>query len=174
MKTLWRAGAIAWSLVLASGGPMLAAPAIEAHAFRLRPGQDLLEGLLTEARSRVMRAGCVLSAVGSLRHVRVRFADRPEPTDLEGPFEIVSCSGTVTREGAHVHLAVVDGEGRTFGGHLVPGNPVFTTAEIVLGELPGVVFTRESDVVTGYRELVVSPRSPSGASASPPPRGTVP
>ena len=79
-----------------------------------------------------MRAGCVLSAVGSLRHVRVRFADRPEPTDLEGPFKIV------------------------------------------LGELPGVVFTRESDVITGYRELVVSPRSPSGASASLPPRGTVP
>ncbi len=166
MKSLWRSGAIACGLGLASVAPVLAAPGLEAHAFRLRPGQDLLEGLVAEARLRDLRAGCVLSAVGSVRHLRLRFADRPEPTDLEGSFEIVSLSGTVTREGAHVHLAVSDAEGRTLGGHLVPGNPVHTTAEIVLGELPGVAFSREPDPTTTYRELVVTPRSPSGQAAS--------
>ena len=50
MTTLWRAGAIACGLGLASVAPVLAVPGLEAHAFRLRPGQDLLEGLVAEAR----------------------------------------------------------------------------------------------------------------------------
>ena len=32
---------------------------------------------------------------------------------------------------------------------------VFTTAEIVIGELPNVTFRREMDEDTGYRELQV-------------------
>ena len=34
---------------------------------------------------------------------------------------------------------------------------VFTTAEIVIGQLPGVVFKREMDSSTGYKELEVTP-----------------
>ncbi len=153
--------------VLAGAAPAASAvtgSALEAHAFRLRPGEDLLGGILAQARALELRAGCVLTAVGSIRHLRLRFADQPGPTELEGRFEIVSLSGTVTRDVAHLHLAVSDGEGRTLGGHLVPGNPVYTTAEIVLGELPGTVFSRETDPVTSYRELIVAPRALEGRS----------
>ena len=42
-----------------------------------------------------------------------------------------------------------------FGGHLLPGCVVNTTAEIVLAELPDTVFTRERDEATGYEELAI-------------------
>jgi predicted DNA-binding protein with PD1-like motif len=54
-----------------------------------------------------------------------------------------------------LHLAFSDSTGRTIGGHLLDGCRVYTTAEIVLGELPGLVFAREKDPTYGYQELVV-------------------
>ena len=45
-----------------------------------------------------------------------------------------------------------------FGGHLLPGCVVNTTAEIVLAEIPDRAFTRQPDSETGYDELVITPR----------------
>ena len=47
-------------------------------------------------------------------------------------------------------LAVADSTGRTIGGHLLDGCRVYTTAEIVLGELPQLEFRREADATFGY------------------------
>ena len=43
------------------------------------------------------------------------------------------------------------------GGHCKGAAPVRTTAEVVLGVLPGVRFERAHDEATGYKELRVSP-----------------
>jgi len=49
---------------------------------------------------------------------------------------------------------VADAQGRVIGGHVMPGCIVRTTAEVVLGLLPGWEFRRQSDTATGYLELV--------------------
>ena len=105
-------------------------------------------------------AASVLSVVGSLNHATLRFANQPEATRVDGPLEILSLSGTLSKHGAHLHLSVADGDGKMTGGHLKPGNPVFTTAEIVLGVYPDLVFARELDETYGYKELVVRKKQP--------------
>ena len=48
-------------------------------------------------------------------------------------FEIVSLSGSICRDGLHLHMSMSDCEGNVLGGHLRYAT-VFTTAEILLGE----------------------------------------
>ena len=85
---------------------------------------------------------------------------------LDERFEIVSLTGTVSRHGAHLHMSLADYQGNVVGGHVMEGCEVFTTAEIVLGECSGHVFTRQRDDETGFDELVVTTR----LELAPPPR----
>lgn len=124
-------------------------------AVRLLPGQDLKRELADLVRREEIEAGCVLTCVGSLTQVALRFADRHEATTLTGRFEIVSLVGTLSPDGLHLHMAVSDGDGCTVGGHVMDGNLIHTTAEVVIGKLPGVKFTRTHDERTGYKELTV-------------------
>lgn len=125
------------------------------RALRLRPGDDLRGKLEEFAKQRGIRAGFVASCAGSLRVAAIRFADQKDITTLAGPFEIVSFSGTISADGSHLHISVADGTGRTIGGHLGAGSTVYTTAEIVIGDLSGSRFRREIDPGTTYKELVV-------------------
>ena len=125
------------------------------RALRLRPGDDLRGQLEEFVKQRNIRAGFVVSCAGSLRVAAVRFADQKDIATLAGPFEIVSLSGTLSPDGSHLHIAVADGTGRTFGGHLGTGSIVYTTAEIVLGDLSESRFHREIDPGTTYQELVI-------------------
>ena len=74
--------------------------------------------------------------------------------------EIVSLMGTVSEHGCHLHASFSRADLSAFGGHLLPGCIVNTTAEIVLAEIPNRVFTRQPDSETGYDELVIAPASP--------------
>ncbi len=133
-------------------------------SFRLKPGQDLKVALDRLAVRRKLEAACVVTCVGSLTPAAIRFANQPAPTVLDGQWEIVSLVGTLSIYGSHCHIAVSDGDGRTLGGHLMEGSRIYTTAEIVLGIVPGVRFLRELDPDTGYRELAIEPLSgPSAA-----------
>ena len=85
----------------------------------------------------------------------LRFANQPQPTRIDGPLEIVSLSGTLSKHGIHLHLSVADGDGKMTGGHLKVGSEIYTTAEIVLGVYPDLIFDRELDETYGYQELVV-------------------
>ncbi|MBX3463657.1 MAG: DNA-binding protein [Planctomycetes bacterium] len=152
--------------------PLLAACAAPAatptvHAFRLLPGQDLLAGIEEAAQRHAIDAGWVAAAVGSLTDCALRFADRPQASHTTGRFEIVSLCGTVSRHGSHLHLAVSDAEGRTIGGHLVPGCRVYTTAEIVLCVAPDHVFTRAHDGTTPWAELQIRRRQAMAADGHP-------
>lgn len=125
------------------------------HTLRLAPGADLrgaLEGWFPTLRA---TAAAVVTCVGSLREAALRYADAQMTTRLTGPFEIVSLEGTLSPDGVHLHIAVADGAGRMFGGHVKHGCVVHTTAEIVVASLPGTEFRREVDGVTGYPELVI-------------------
>ena len=135
---------------------------MEIHAFRLTPGQDLKKSLLSYAKGAKLEAGCVVTCVGSLSKVSLRLANADgkrgsnETVSLEERFEIVSLAGTVSRHGCHLHMSLSDYQGNVVGGHVLDGCVVYTTAEMVLGECVGHVFTRERDDETGFHELVVT------------------
>lgn len=134
------------------------ASGVRGYAFRLTPGQDLKQELLAFAARHDLRAAAILTCVGSLTDVCLRFANRPDGTPRRGHFEIVGLVGTLIAAGGHLHLAVADESGVMFGGHLLDGCLVYTTAEVVLAELGDVQFTRRLDAAFGYQELVVAPR----------------
>ena len=128
--------------------------------LRLQPGDDLRQALETWMGEQEEQAGCVISAVGSLSVAQLRFAGAAEATPIQGELEILSLSGTLSADGAHLHIAVADSRGAVIGGHLCPGSLVRTTAELVIGLLPEWRFSRELDKATGYAELRISPRAP--------------
>jgi predicted DNA-binding protein with PD1-like motif len=59
-------------------------------------------------------------------------------------------------EREHLHIALSDETGKAIGGHLLDGNLVYTTAEVVLGVLPNLKFTKELCEKSGWEELVIS------------------
>ena len=126
--------------------------------LRLHPGEDLRGALEAWMARQSEQAGCVISAVGSLSVAQVRWAGATEPTTLEGDLEILSLAGTLSTDGAHLHITLADGSGRVMGGHLCAGSRVRTTAELVLALLPDWRFGRELDPATGWAELVISAR----------------
>lgn len=128
---------------------------MKTHVFRLHPGQDLKKEIQGYAIRQNIAAGWIMTCVGSLSRVCLRFAKQQEATSLNGPFEIISLVGTISINGSHLHLGVADGKGNMTGGHLLDGNSVFTTAEIVLAEEKNLVFRRVEDSASGWRELSI-------------------
>jgi len=125
--------------------------------IRLKPGQDLKRELDQLALSRNLEAACVLTCVGSLTTAVLRFANQAKAATLTGHFEIVSLTGTLSVHGSHYHISISDEEGGTKGAHLMDGCKVYTTAEIVVGVLPGVSFQRTMCPDSGYPELDIKP-----------------
>lgn len=131
------------------------------YALRLKPGQDVRQQLNAFVAEHNIRAGAMVTCVGSLTQATLRLANQENPTVYRGHFEIVSLVGTLSVNGSHLHLAVSDSTGRTIGGHLLDGNLVYTTAELVIGMLDNVEFRREPDATFGYQELTVYPLKPA-------------
>jgi predicted DNA-binding protein with PD1-like motif len=72
--------------------------------------------------------------------------------------EIISLAGSLSGDGAHLHMSVSDRDGRVWGGHVAYGNIVRTTVEALIAVLPEWSLSREVDATTGYPELVVRRR----------------
>ncbi|MGF1517198.1 MAG: PPC domain-containing DNA-binding protein [Nodosilinea sp.] len=125
------------------------------HCLRLTPGQDLRLELQTFAQTQALEAGIILTALGSFTQASLRFAAAADATVIEGPLELISLSGTLSHHGMHLHGAIADAQGRVYGGHIMPGCIIRTTAEIAIANLPNVSLRRQSDPQTGYLELVV-------------------
>jgi predicted DNA-binding protein with PD1-like motif len=120
------------------------------EALRLNPGDDLRGTLEAGGRT-----GFVVAGIGSLSHAQLRFAGEPGPTRLEGPLEILTLSGSLTADGAHLHASLSDAAGRVVGGHVCAGCEVRTTAELLVAPLPAGALAREFDAATGFAELIV-------------------
>jgi len=135
-------------------------------AKRLLPGQDLKHELLVWAKENSWMAAVVVSSVGSLSEVRLRLANtQPGASaflEKKGPFEILSLNGTLSAQGLHMHLAVADSTGHCWGGHLVEGNRIYTTCELIIADCLDFQFARELDSHTGFRELTI--RRPTNRS----------
>ena len=129
------------------------------HAFRLKPGADLKKEIEAFVKSNNVEAGWIATCVGSLTQYNIRFANQPQGSLLQGHFEIVSLTGTVSKNGSHIHISVSDSTGKTTGGHLLEGNIVYTTAEIILQEDDSFSFTREKDGTTPWEELQIKKKN---------------
>ena len=125
------------------------------HALRLHPGDDLKRSLAAFVKEHHIEAGYIITCVGSLTASHLRYAGQTEGVIVHAKFEILALSGTLSIHGIHLHIALADAQGTTIGGHLLNGNIIYTTAEIIIGEAPHLVFTRVTDAATGYTELSV-------------------
>jgi predicted DNA-binding protein with PD1-like motif len=135
--------------------------ALQPLPLRLSPGDDL-RACVEAALAGRGRAAYLLQGIGSLSVARLRYAGRPEPTELRGDLEILTVAGSVAPDGAHLHMSVSDADGRVYGGHVAAGCIVRTTAELLLALLPAHEFAREHDPATGFSELAVRPSRDSG------------
>ena len=136
---------------------------MNAHCLRLAPGQDLKHELQAFAAAEALEAGVIVTGLGSLTQAALRVAAAWEGTVIDGPLELIALSGTLSRYGMHLHGAVADAQGRVYGGHILPGCIIRTTAEIAIAPLAHLRLDRQFDPQTGYWELVVEPSGdPSG------------
>ena len=139
---------------------------MQAIALRLMPDQDLKEELDALVHRHQLNAACILTCVGSLTQVTLRLANQPNSTTYTGHFEIVSLTGVMGMQGSHYHLAIADSEGQTLGGHLLEGCRIYTTAEIVIGVFPDLMFDRQHCSQSGYPELFVRNQTASSKATS--------
>lgn len=124
------------------------------HCFRLTQGSDLKKEIEEYAIKNKI-SGIILCSVGCLSKLTIRLADGKSILEKDGKLEIVSITGTLSKDGVHIHISVSDEYGNTIGGHLKDGCIVNTTAEVVIKEFDDIKFTREYDKNTGYDELVI-------------------
>ncbi len=126
--------------------------------LRLLPGQDLRAALEAALAEQGAGAAFVLQGIGSLSVAQLRLAGAGQATELRGDLEILTLAGSIAPDGAHLHMAIADAQGRVLGGHVAAGCIVRTTAEVLLAVLPDHQFSRELDGAgSGFRELVVRP-----------------
>ena len=131
------------------------------HAIRLKPGQDLKKALADFVREKQITASWIVSGIGSLTETNIRYANQAAGKIQKGYFEILSLSGTMSIHGAHLHICIADEKGICSGGHLLDGNIIYTTAEIIIGESQDMNFSREKDGTTEWPELRIVKKSTS-------------
>ena len=127
--------------------------AVKNFAVRLLPGADLKIEIEQLVNRHQLKAGWIITCVGSLSKYCLRFANQNAGSAGEGHFEIVSLVGTLSTSGCHLHISISDPAGSTIGGHLLEGCIIFTTAELVIGGDQQLIFEREIDKETGWKEL---------------------
>lgn len=126
------------------------------HVMRLMPGEDLILSVHRFCKKHTIKAGYIATCVGSLRRVVFRKGYDKTLFVMDGSFEIVSMEGTVSTQGMHIHTAVSDRSFKVYGGHLVSGSIVDSTAEIVIIELENHELSRTKGDLTGFKELKIT------------------
>jgi predicted DNA-binding protein with PD1-like motif len=159
----------------------------KAVPMRLRTGTDMTEGIRQVCEAHGIRAGAVLTGIGSLRKMTYQvLVPRPgtklgagynEPQVVPGPVEVLSLQGVVfeSEEGElllHLHGTFSDQHGKVYAGHVVAGeNPVLATLDAVIAEVADVKLVRRPDPDVGLGlftpEPAPQPRIPSAPDLSP-------
>ena len=132
-----------------------ASPPWTTLTLRLVPGDDLRRVLEDAVASQGVTAAFVLAGIGSLRPSVLRLAGAETLTHLDEDVELLTLTGSIAPQGAHLHVSVAAADGRVLGGHVAYGSTVRTTAEVLVALLPGWHFTRQGQARTGRAERVV-------------------
>jgi hypothetical protein len=117
--------------------------------IKITPGESLTTRLLQFAHLADVRNAVIVSAVGSVKNVRLRgiktgaklpiTTPRVNVHEFEGPMELLGLVGNIvpgeeTLLDYHLHILAGKSSGEVVGGHLYSAE-VFATCEIVLTEL---------------------------------------
>ena len=141
--------------------------------LRLEPGELIIESIIAACEERNIKGGAILSISGSMDGAKF-FTVQPmpqlkaqfgysEPEVLEGCVEMLAGCGTITcfengKLNVHIHCSIGDGAGIAHGGHLIPGNKVLLTMEIVIGVFDGMDMTLKQCPILDAPVLVPSER----------------
>ncbi len=128
------------------------------HVFRIKPGQELLTEINRYCSEHKVFSGIMIGIIGSLKNATVNYIielpGKYQGVDYQGPLEIVCAQGSVALKDnsptIHIHIQLSRQDG-CYGGHLAAAT-VFSTAEVVLGELDYQI-KRHLDSFTGLNEL---------------------
>lgn len=129
---------------------------INVIAIRLTKGMDIKRSLNELVKDHSIKAGSIASCVGCVSSINLRLAGAESTLSKSEPFEIVSVMGTLTPKHQHVHMSVSDKNGYVWGGHLMEGTVIDTTAELIIHSYSDVTFSRKMDDATGFTELIVN------------------
>jgi len=124
-------------------------------AFRLKESDDLKTEIERHVFEAGYTSGCILSGVGCVKKINIRLAKAVNCLEKEQDYEIISLTGTISKDGSHIHIGLADELGNAIGGHLKVGTIINTTCEIVIGIMEEYEFSRVFDVNTGYDELTI-------------------
>lgn len=136
---------------------------------RLMPEENLFASLIKIAKDHGIERGVILSAIGSVKdvvfvnvrphtNIPVKTEDMIEIEEA-GPFELLSLEGNFfpsQEDGEpviHLHVILGTSSGSVSGGHLLKAT-VFTTAEIILGNIAGSFVYKAKSDVTKRMELL--------------------
>lgn len=139
--------------------------------MRLAPGDDILPTIVEIAKECGINQAIIVGGAASLSHAHVRnVRSYPDDfpitddvrvfTELDGPLELLSLSGNITRleddePYIHCHAAISVGkpDALAVGGHVLPGTVVYSTAELSLVEVTGCSMLRRHDPETSVPEV---------------------
>jgi uncharacterized protein len=109
--------------------------------LRFKYQADLLAGMEKMVKEHKIKNAVILSGIGSVRNYHIHsVSNRTFPSknifikDPSDPADIISINGYVIDGRLHPHMTLTTGE-KAFGGHIEPGNNVFTFAIVTLGVL---------------------------------------
>ena len=129
-------------------------------AVRFQPGQDVMISLKKLCEEKNIKDGIILSAIGSLDGAAffnpVELPNKKagygysDAVTLKGPVELTNASGMICHDDKgeillHVHISLSDRYGTGHGGHMIEGNKVLLTVDMVIGELEGFEMGRRYD-----------------------------
>jgi predicted DNA-binding protein with PD1-like motif len=119
--------------------------------LRFKYQADLLAGIEKMVKEQNIRNAVFLSGIGSVRNYHVHsVSNRTFPSknvfikDPTAPADIISINGYVINGRVHAHMTLADGD-KAFGGHIEPGNNVFTFAIVTLGVFDSAVDLARAD-----------------------------
>jgi len=114
----------------------------ELICIRLDPGELFLESIQRAIEQEQIRAGVVISGIGSLSICRIHVVNAGYPPDLltrvqkyfeyKGSIEVLAVQGIIANGEPHLHITVADEEQNVHGGHVEEGCVVLTMAEIAI------------------------------------------
>jgi hypothetical protein len=122
-------------------------------------GDDFCECIEKVARENGIRAGAVLSGVGTFDRARIHYIAHTEfPSankfvELEGPIELCSVDGIIADCKPHLHCTMALRGDELFAGHLEPGCKVLYLAEAVVAKFSGRDLERDTDPQNGTTRL---------------------
>ncbi len=113
------------------------------HYLKLEKGEDILDSIINYCKVTNINSGAIIG-IGAVEKASLGYYDLKSKSYLTNNYdfnaEIINCTGNIainkqTKEYiAHIHMTIGDDKGRTYGGHLLPNNPISVTGEFIIFE----------------------------------------